>query len=152
MWQIITTSAEVTPKCGLVRESPLEVLNSGLGSIVDCPDLYTFKMLAAYALFRWLTLSNGLFGSELAISHTCDNRLPPFTYVLGTKLPVVNIRRRTQRCLEEKDMFPEFHVCFCCFSGWSCTCCIICWWKNWSLDSLHPTALWSISKSRQARG
>ena len=36
--QIIATSAEVTPNDGLVRESPQNPLNSGLGSIVIYPD------------------------------------------------------------------------------------------------------------------
>ena len=36
--QIIATSAEVTPNGGLVRESPQNPLNSGLGIIVICPD------------------------------------------------------------------------------------------------------------------
>ena len=36
--QIITTSAEVTLNGGLVRESPQNPLNSGLGIIVICPD------------------------------------------------------------------------------------------------------------------
>ena len=36
--QITTTSAEVTPNGGLVRESPQNPLNSGLGIIVICPD------------------------------------------------------------------------------------------------------------------
>ena len=36
--QIIATSAEVTPNGGLVRESPQNALNSGLGIIVICPD------------------------------------------------------------------------------------------------------------------
>ena len=36
--QIITTSAEVTPNGGLVRESPQNPLNSGLGIILICPD------------------------------------------------------------------------------------------------------------------
>ncbi len=35
--QIIATSAEVTPNGGLVRESPPNPLNSGLGIIVICP-------------------------------------------------------------------------------------------------------------------
>ena len=38
--QIITTSAEVTPNGGLVRESPKNPLNSGLGIIVIGPDMY----------------------------------------------------------------------------------------------------------------
>ncbi len=36
--QIRTTSAEVTPNGGLVRESPQNPMNSGLGIIVICPD------------------------------------------------------------------------------------------------------------------
>ena len=36
--QIITTSAEVTPNGGLIREYPQNGLNSGLGIIVICPD------------------------------------------------------------------------------------------------------------------
>ena len=36
--QIITTSAEVTPNGGLVRESLPNPLNSGLGIILICPD------------------------------------------------------------------------------------------------------------------
>ena len=35
--QIIATSAEVTPNGGLVRESPQNALNSGLGTVVICP-------------------------------------------------------------------------------------------------------------------
>ena len=37
--QIIATSAEVTLNCGLVRESPQNLLNSGLGIILICPDV-----------------------------------------------------------------------------------------------------------------
>ncbi len=37
--QIITTSAEVTLNGGLVRESPQNPLNSGLGIIQICSDL-----------------------------------------------------------------------------------------------------------------
>ena len=36
--QIITTSAEVTPNGGVVRESPQNPLKSGLGIILICPD------------------------------------------------------------------------------------------------------------------
>ena len=36
--QIITTSAEVTPNGGLVRASPQNALNSGLGIILNCLD------------------------------------------------------------------------------------------------------------------
>ena len=36
----MTTSAEVTLNCGLVRDSPHYPLNSGLGIILICPDLY----------------------------------------------------------------------------------------------------------------
>ena len=36
--QIITTSAEVTPNGGLIRELPQNPLNSGLGIILICPD------------------------------------------------------------------------------------------------------------------
>ena len=37
--QIIATSAEVTRNGGLVRESPQNPLNSGLGSILICPGI-----------------------------------------------------------------------------------------------------------------
>ena len=40
--QIITTSAEVTPNGGLVRESPQNPLNSGLGIILICPEVWCF--------------------------------------------------------------------------------------------------------------
>ena len=36
----IATSAEVTPNGGLVRESPQNPLNSGLGIILICPEWY----------------------------------------------------------------------------------------------------------------
>ena len=36
--QSITTAAEVTLNGGLVRESPQNPLNSGLGTILICPD------------------------------------------------------------------------------------------------------------------
>ena len=45
--QIIPTSAEVTPNGGLVRESPQNPLNSGLGIIVICPD-YTTQLYGDY--------------------------------------------------------------------------------------------------------
>ena len=38
--QIITTSAEVTLNGGLIRELPQNPLNSGLGIILICPDIY----------------------------------------------------------------------------------------------------------------
>ncbi len=38
--QIITTSAEVTLNGGLIRELPQNPLNSGLGIILICPDLF----------------------------------------------------------------------------------------------------------------
>ena len=38
--QIITTSADVTLNCGLVRESPQNPLNSGLGIILICPEWF----------------------------------------------------------------------------------------------------------------
>ena len=38
--QIIATSAEVTLNCGLVRESPQNPLNSGLGIILICPEWF----------------------------------------------------------------------------------------------------------------
>ncbi len=47
--QIIATSAEVTPNGGLVRESPQNPLNSGLGIIVICPD--TFEAPKTYLSF-----------------------------------------------------------------------------------------------------
>ena len=43
--QIIATSAEVTPNGGLVRESPQNPLNSGLGIIVICPVTMCFCWL-----------------------------------------------------------------------------------------------------------
>ena len=41
--QIITTSAEVTLNGGLIRELPQNPLNSGLGTILICPDLCFYK-------------------------------------------------------------------------------------------------------------
>ncbi len=38
--QIIATPFEVTPNGALVRESPNNALNSGLGIIVVCPDTW----------------------------------------------------------------------------------------------------------------
>ena len=52
--QIITTSAEVTLNGGLIRESPQNPLNSGLGIIVICPDQYlatTKQCFPAESLF-----------------------------------------------------------------------------------------------------
>ena len=42
--QIITTSAGVTPNSGLIGESPKKSLNSGLGSIVICPDIFSHRL------------------------------------------------------------------------------------------------------------
>ena len=46
--QIITTSAEVTLNCGLVRESPQNPLNSGLGIIRICPDTLSVWVFQTY--------------------------------------------------------------------------------------------------------
>ena len=46
--QIIATSAEVTPNGGLVRDSPQNPLNSGLGIIVICPDLWLISFSIPY--------------------------------------------------------------------------------------------------------
>ena len=40
--QFITTSAEVTRNCGLVRESQKNGLKSGQGFIMNCPDMYVY--------------------------------------------------------------------------------------------------------------
>ena len=42
--QIIATSAEVTPNGSLVRDSPNNALNSGLGIIVIWPDIYMINL------------------------------------------------------------------------------------------------------------
>ena len=43
--QIITTSAEVTLNGGLIRELPQNPLNSGLGIILICPDVWIMPCL-----------------------------------------------------------------------------------------------------------
>ncbi len=52
--QIITTSAEVTLNGGLVRESPQNPLNSGLGIILMCPELDSTCLLETTTSFRSL--------------------------------------------------------------------------------------------------
>ena len=42
--QIITTSADLTPNGGLIRELPKNPLNSGLGIILICPDIYNIHI------------------------------------------------------------------------------------------------------------
>ena len=42
--QIITTSADVTLNGGLIRELPQNPLNSGLGIILICPDIYIYNI------------------------------------------------------------------------------------------------------------
>ena len=49
--QIITTSAEVTLNGGLIRELPQNPLNSGLGIIPICPELWVFFSASADAMF-----------------------------------------------------------------------------------------------------
>ena len=48
--QILATSAEVTPNGGLVRESPPNPLNSGLGIIIICPDSFTGESCEIFSL------------------------------------------------------------------------------------------------------
>ena len=52
--QIITTSAQVTLNGGLVRKSPQNPLNSGLGIILICPDIYIY--IIPLCGFRFLSL------------------------------------------------------------------------------------------------
>ncbi len=54
--QIITTSAEVTLNGGLVRESPQNPLNSGLGIILICPE-YSVKNI--FLTFYIWSIYNG---------------------------------------------------------------------------------------------
>ena len=52
--QIIATSAEVTPNGGLVRESPQNPLNSGLGIILICPGwVRVWSMVVSGSPKRW---------------------------------------------------------------------------------------------------
>ena len=51
--QITTTSAEVTLNGGLVGESPQHSLNSGVGIIVFCPDVYTYIPWTHPTCFFW---------------------------------------------------------------------------------------------------
>ena len=50
--QIITTSAEVTLNGGLVRESPPNPLNSGLGIILICPDKWVNVVITLLSRFN----------------------------------------------------------------------------------------------------
>ena len=45
--EIIATSAEVTPNKGLVKESPQNDLNSGLGIIVICPEIFEWAFVSS---------------------------------------------------------------------------------------------------------
>ena len=60
--QFITTSAEVTPNGGLVRESPQNGLKLGLGFIINCPDLYI-------ATFQEVSVNDG---AELLFNMFCS--------------------------------------------------------------------------------
>ena len=53
-------TAEVTPNGGLLRESPQNALNSGLGIIVICPDLY---ILLSCNLRHFILKSTSMIGS-----------------------------------------------------------------------------------------
>ena len=48
--QIITTSAEVTLNGGLIRELPQNPLNSGLGIILICPDIYIYISFQSFMM------------------------------------------------------------------------------------------------------
>ena len=50
--QIIATLAEVTLNAGLVKESPQNPLNSGLGIILICPDQSIHPLFVAIAFAR----------------------------------------------------------------------------------------------------
>ena len=53
--QIITTSADVTLNGGLIRELPQNPLNSGLGIILICPDIYIYIYLEPKTtIYKWL--------------------------------------------------------------------------------------------------
>ena len=62
--QIITTSAEVTLNGGLVRESPQNPLNSGLGIILICPDIS--QMLHGTGIFTYIWLRFMVNGGKYA--------------------------------------------------------------------------------------
>ena len=62
--QNIATSAEVTPKCGLVREYPQIALNSGLPIIVICPNQFTLIIFHSVAKNLPGLVVQGLFSME----------------------------------------------------------------------------------------
>ena len=62
--QIIATSAEVTLNGGLVRESPQNPLNSGLGNIVICPELFFVEHTVILA---WVGFFLVFFGGRVVL-------------------------------------------------------------------------------------
>ena len=81
--QIITTSAEVTLTCGLVRESPKTTLNSGQGIILICPDMLKPEFRLAMANI-WL----GFVAGDLLLYNTIS-KSPFFTTIWGMKKALV---------------------------------------------------------------
>ena len=68
--QIITTSADVTLNGGLIRELPQNPLNSGLGIILICPDIYIYIYLNICLCLLYLTSKKG--GPRHTKSCQCD--------------------------------------------------------------------------------
>ena len=62
-----TTSAKVTPKCTLVRESYCH--NSGQGCITNCPDVYHLKQVEKSCFFQTFLRSNQKKTSEKHLRH-----------------------------------------------------------------------------------
>ena len=74
--QIITTSAEVTLNGGLIRELPQNPLNSGLGIILICPDIYyshshlyifTCTNIYIFFVYAYMYIYQGRKGGDLLI-------------------------------------------------------------------------------------
>ena len=65
--QIITTSAEVTLNGGLIRELPQNPLNSGLGIILICPDIWTHNLHPGIQglFFEWFFRKDYCFSRDL---------------------------------------------------------------------------------------
>ena len=85
--QIIATSAEVTLNGSLVRESPQNPLNSGLGIVVICPETIPEKGFTSKTFFvtRYLVVDQSghiVSWTSASLDTTCEEA--PWIFLLGT--------------------------------------------------------------------
>ena len=121
--RIIATSAEVTPNGRLVRESPQNPLNSGLGTIIICLELWVYVAIfgsssvvathdadCRYQIsLRMLTACLTIGGQVWEVRLRASDGTP-VSWNVATTPTKINMEPKNYPCAKENHL-PNLHYC-----------------------------------------